>query len=107
MTRLDQEHDVIALAKDLGLRGNPVDAVVRFCETRIGRWSDDHGGVETVVVLEQLVADRLQLVFEDVCSDDDLTQVIAKYVAQGKTVFANLRNELDPSTFGLTYKRKN
>ena len=39
MTRLDQEHDVIALAKELGLRGNPVEAVVRFCEKRIGGWA--------------------------------------------------------------------
>jgi hypothetical protein len=80
--------------------------VVRFCEERIGCWAADVGGVESVAVLEQLVADHLQVVFEEVCSDDDLERIIAKYVAQGEFVFATLRNELDPTTFGLTIKRK-
>ena len=74
MSRLDQEHDVVALARELGLRGDPVEAVVRFCEEKIGCWAEDVGGVETVAALEQLVADHLQLVFEEVCSDDDLEQ---------------------------------
>ena len=37
MSRLDQEHDVIALTSELGLRGNPVEGVVRFCEARLAR----------------------------------------------------------------------
>lgn len=106
MSRLDQEHDVVALARELGLRGDPVEAVVRFCEEKIGCWAEDFGGVETVAALEQLVADHLQLVFEEVCSDDDLEQIIAKYVALGEYVFATLRDELGPTTFGLTVKRK-
>ncbi|HUT09827.1 MAG TPA: hypothetical protein VMY42_04980 [Thermoguttaceae bacterium] len=106
MSRLDQEHDVVALARELGLRGHPAEAIVRFCEEKIGCWAADVGGVENVAVLEQLVADRLQLVFEEGCSDDDLERIIAKYVAQGEYVFATLRNELGPATFGLTIKRK-
>ena len=106
MSRLDQEHDVVALARELGLRGDPVEAVVRFCEEKIGCWAGDFGGVETVAALEQLVADHLQLVFEEVCSDNDLEQIIAKYVALGEYVFATLRDELGPTTFGLTVKRK-
>jgi len=106
MSRLDQEPDVVALAGELGLRGNPVEAVVRFCEEKIGCWAADFGTVENVAALEQLLADRLQLAFEHVCSDDDLEPIIAKYVAQGEYVFATLRGELDPTTFGLTIKRK-
>jgi hypothetical protein len=106
MSRLDQEHGVIALAGELGLRGNPVEAVVRFCEEKIGCWAADFGAVESVAALEQLVADHLQLVFEEVCSEDDLERIIAKYVAQGEFVFATLRDELGPTTFGLTIKRK-
>jgi hypothetical protein len=106
MSRLDQEHDVVALARELGLRGDPVEAVVRFCEEKIGLWAADFDAVESVAALEQLVADHLQLVFEEVCSDDDLDRIIAKYVAQGEYVFATLRDELGPATFGLTVKRK-
>ena len=106
MSRLDQEPEVIALAEELGLRGSPVEAVVRFCEEKVGCWATDFGAVENVAALEQLVADHLQLVFEEVYSDDDLERTIAKYVAQGDYVFATLRNEFGPATFGLTIKRK-
>ncbi len=106
MSRLDQEPDVVALARELGLRGNPVEAVVQFCEERIGRWDADVGRVEDIAALEELVANRLQLVFEEVCSDDDLERIIAKYVAEGEFIFATLRDELDATTFGLTIKRK-
>jgi hypothetical protein len=106
MSRLDQEHDVAALAQELGLHGDPVEAVVRFCEERIDCWAAEVGGVENVAALEQLVADRLQLAFEEACSDDNLERVIAKYVAQGEYVFAALRDELGPTTFGLTIKRR-
>jgi hypothetical protein len=106
MSRLDQEHDVVALARELGLRGNPVEAIVRFCEEKIGSWAEDFGKLESVAALEQLVVDRLQLVFEEVYSDEDLERIIAKYVAQAEYVFATLRDELGPATFGLTIKRK-
>ncbi len=106
MSRLDREPDVVALARELGLRGHPVEAVVRFCEERIGCWAADAGGVESVAALEQMVAERLQLAFEAVCCDDDLERVIRRYVAQREYVFATLRDELGPMTFGLTIKRK-
>jgi hypothetical protein len=69
-------------------------------------WAADAGGVENVGGLEQLVADHLQLAFEEVCSDDDLEQTIGKYVAQGEYGFATLRDELGPTTFALTIKQK-
>ena len=106
MSRLDQEHDVIALARELGLGGNPVEAIVRFCEEKIGCWAADFGAVKSVAALEELVAEHLQVIFEEVCSDDDLERIIAKYVAQGEYVFATLGHKLDPETFGLTIKRK-
>jgi len=106
MNRLDQEPDVIALAKELGLRGDPVEAVVRLCEERIGCWASDAGNVGNVEALEELVAARLRLVFEEVGSGDDLERIIGKYVAQGEYVFATLRDELGSATFGLTIKRK-
>ena len=106
MSRLDQEHDVISLARELGLKGNSVEAIVRSCEEKIGRWAADCGAVESVESLEELVANQLQLVLEDVCSDNDLEQIVAKYVAQGEYVFATLRDELGPDTYGLTIKRK-
>ena len=107
MSQLDREYDVIALARELGLCGNPVEAVVQYCEEKIGYWIADCGEVDNVAALEQLVTDRLQLTFEEVTSDDDLTQIIDKYIAQKEYVFATLHDELGLETFGLTIKRKN
>jgi len=46
------------------------------------------------------------LAVEEVCSDDDLEEIIGRYVAQREYVFATLRDELGPATFGVTIKRK-
>jgi len=105
MSRLDHEHDVIALARELGLRGDPAEAVVRFCEETIGCWAAEVGGVDRVAALEQLVAARLRLVFEEICSDDDLERTISKYTAQREGIFRALGDQLDAATFGLTIKR--
>jgi len=48
VSRLDREHDVIDLAKELGLSGDPVQAIVGFCQSRIDGWVADVGGVRTV-----------------------------------------------------------
>lgn len=106
MSRLEQEHDIIALARELRLRGDPVEAIVRHCQHKIDGWVEHVGGVHSIAELESLVADRLQLVFEEVYSDDDLEQLIARYVGQGEIVFATLRNDLDASTFGATIRVK-
>ena len=106
MSRLEQEHDVIALARELGLRGNPVEAIVRYCQDKIDEWVEGVGEVNSIAELESLVADKLQLVFEEIYSDEDLERLIVNYVAQGEIVFAALRNDLDASTFGATIRRK-
>jgi hypothetical protein len=107
MSRLDRDHDVVALARELDLRGNSIEAIIRFCEEKIGRWISEFGTVADISALEGLVANRLGLVFEEVYSDDDLERIIRKYVGLGEYVFATLHNELGPETFGLTIKRKN
>jgi hypothetical protein len=65
----------------------------------------DAGPIRTVKQLEALVCEKLQLVFEEVWSDEDLDAVIRKYVALGEQVFASLRIQLDESTFGVTVVR--
>jgi hypothetical protein len=57
--------------------------------------------------LEQLVCERLQLVCEEIWSDEDLNAVIRKYIALGEPVFASLRMQLDESRFGTTVMRRN
>jgi len=106
MTRLNLEPDVIGLAQELGLGGDPVEAIVAFCHEKIDKWVERAGGVATVADLEMVVTTQLQLVFEEVFSDEDLDQMIARYVTQGELVFAALRHDLDDLTFGTLIKRK-
>jgi len=106
VSRLDQEPSVIALAAELGLRGDPVEAVIGFCHAKIDRWVKGRGGVASVADLESLVTEQLQLTFEELFTDEDLERMIAKYVAQREPVFASLRHGLDSSTFGTTIRRR-
>ena len=107
MSRLDQEPDVIEQARKLGLsaRGAPVLAVVGYCLDRIRRWVRSDGPVLNIQQLEAVAARRLQMVFEEVESDDELNAVIRKYVKLGEGVFAYLKHDLDGETFGATYRR--
>lgn len=110
MSRLDQEPDVVALATELGLRGNPVEAVVGYCLSRIGRWWHEAGGVTTIAELESLVTQRLQMVFEEIRSDADFDRLKETY-AKGKKdfVFATMRLNFDGATpiYGVLVQRKN
>ena len=69
MTALDQEQDVVDLAKRLGLNGTPVEAIINFCQSQIDGWVSEAGGVASIGELESLVADRLNLVFEEINDD--------------------------------------
>ena len=110
MSRLDQEPDVLALATELGLRGDPVEAVVGYCLSRIGRWRHEAGGVATIADLESLVTQRLQMVFEEVRSDSDFDRLTETY-ARGKKdfVFATMRLKFDGANpiFGVLVQRNN
>lgn len=90
MNRLDDEPDVIALAAELGLRGraNTVEAIVDYCIGRVGGWAAGEARVSSIHDLENLVARRLGIDFEEVWTDADLDAVIRKYVKLGDPVFA-------------------
>jgi hypothetical protein len=110
---LDQAPEVLALAKGLGLGtpAKPVDAVTGFCLRRIDRWVRDSRGVAGIADLEALVTRKLQLVFEEVWSDEDFDRIKAKY-AKGKKdfVFASLRVRFDDTgnpTYGVLIRGKN
>lgn len=111
MTRLDQEPDVRALATELGLRGNPVEAIVGSCLSRIERWCHEAGGVANIDALESLVTQRLRMVFEEIRSDADFDRITEVY-ARGKKdfVFATMRTKFDDGdnlTYGALIQRRN
>jgi hypothetical protein len=113
MSRLDRASEVTDLAATLGLGGaaNPVDAILGFCRRSIDGWVQEVGGVAGIAALEALVTRKLQMVFEEVWSDEDFDRIKAKY-ATGKRdfVFAAMRvkfEDADNPTYGALVKRKN
>jgi hypothetical protein len=113
MSRLDRASEVADLAATLGLGGaaNPVEAILGFCLRKIDRWVQEVGGVAGIAALETLVTRKLQMVFEEVWSDEDFDRIKAKYATGKKDfVFAAMRvkfGEDDNPTYGALVKRKN
>ena len=113
MSRLDQATEVISLADDLGLavHDNPVNAIIDFCLQRIQGWVKTAGNITTIVDLERLVTQRLQLVFEEIRSDSDFDRIEEMYAAGKRDlVFATMRfrfNDADNPTYGILIRRDN
>lgn len=113
MSRLDQAPEIVALARDLGLGSpaKPVEAIVGSCLRRIDRWVQEAGGVTSISELEALVLRKLQIVFEEIWSDEDFDRIKAKYATGKKDfVFASMRlrfDDLGNPTFGILIRRKN
>jgi hypothetical protein len=112
MTRLDQSPDIIELAKELGANdAAPVEGILNHCHSRIDDWVAEAGGVSDIDALETLVTQKLQMVFEEINSDDDFRRLTEVY-AKGKKdpVFATMRvkfDDADNPTFGALIKRRN
>lgn len=111
MSRLDAAPEIIALADELGVgEAAPVDGILAHCRRRIDGWVDEAGGVATIDALESLVASRLQMVFEEVRSDEDFDRLTENY-ARGKKefVFAAMRTKFDDAdnlTYGALVQRR-
>jgi len=106
MSALDQEQDVVDLAEQLGLTGSPVAAIINFCQDRIDTWVREAGGVTSVDELEAVVADRLNLVFEEVNEESDIDRLKATYVPMGEPIFAALHLDLTDDTYGTMIRLK-
>ena len=96
------------LARELGLplSHTPAQEVVNLCVGKIANWLEDSPDVQTIAALEALVCEKLQLVFEEFWSDEELEAIIQKYTALGEYVFATLRDDFDESTFATLIERR-
>src|SRR5204863_9884105 len=112
MTRLDAAHAILRLAGDLGVgAAAPVDGILDYCRRRIDGWVAETGGITGIDALESLVTRRLQMVFEEVRSDEDFDRLTEVY-ARGKKefVFAAMRTKFDDNdnlTYGALVQRRN
>jgi hypothetical protein len=108
MTRLASDSAIIRMASELGLdwRSNPVVEITDYCVQKITRWLKGGRPVRTLADVEARICEKLQLVIEEVWTDDDLDRVIRKYVGLGEGVFASLRHDFDETTYGACLERR-
>lgn len=112
MTRWDQAPEIFDLAAELGLGGAaPVDEILDHCHRSIDGWVAEAGGVSDIDALESLVTQRLQMVIEEIRTEDDFDRITEHYArAKKDPVFATMRMRFDDAenpTFGTLVKRKN
>jgi len=112
MNRLDTAPEILALAKQLRVGGAaPVDGILGYCRRRIDGWVSKAGRITDIDALESLVTKRLQMVFEEIRSDEDFDRLTEVY-ARGKKefVFAGMRTKFDDEdnpTYGALVQRRN
>ena len=111
MSRWDVAPEVHSLATELGVGdAAPVEGILNHCRRRIDGWAAESGGVANIEVLESLVTQRLQMVFEEIRTDDDWDRLKEVY-ARGKKefVFGGIRSKFDDDdnlTYGALVERR-
>jgi hypothetical protein len=112
MTRWDQAPEIFSLADELGVGGAaPVNGILDYCHRRIDAWVAEAGGVPNIDALESLVTQKLQMVIEEIRTDDDWERLKEVY-ARGKKefVFGAMRTKFDDDhnlTYGALVQRRN
>ena len=112
MTRWDQAPEIFSLADQLGVGGpTPVNHILDYCHRRIDAWVAEAGGISDIDGLESLVTQKLQMVFEEIRTDEDWERLKEIY-ARGKKefVFGAIRTKFDDDhslTYGALVERRN
>jgi hypothetical protein len=113
VNRLRDDPDIARLATHLGLgrEPDPEAAILGWCRGRVDRWVAEAGGIAGISELEDLLTRKLQLVFEEVRSDQDFDRIKQTYAAEKRDfVFAAMPTKFNDQanpTYGALVQRKN
>lgn len=102
------QREIVELAGRLGLEhaGDALQAIITFCRNRVGQWLAEAGPVDSIQQLEALVCRRLGLAIEEVFSDQELAQLVQRYIADGEPVFASLPVLCDEAASATLIRRR-
>lgn len=105
--RLKSDPQVWKLAADLGLRPttDPVSNIRAYCRKRLRGLIREFRCTTLPELLEAATA-RLDTVFVEIRSDEQLERVKREYVTKGEVAFATLDRELGSETFAITFRRR-
>jgi len=107
MSRLDSKPQIGKLASDLGLKGSgkPVAEIVDYVRRRVRKVVKTYKCGNLADLLNAAAHDA-KTVFREVHCDADLNTIVAEFVPQCETIFANLHNELRDQDYAITLKRQ-
>lgn len=105
--RLASNPVVWTLAADLGLRpgDNPLEAIVRFSRQRIRGFLKEIP-CTTLTDLLSLAAAKVDTLFVEINTDEDVQEVKERYLAKGELAFADLEHQLGSDVYAITFKRQ-
>lgn len=107
-TKLKNDLQVWNLAKDLGLKpkDDPVKEIVRYCLRQVRAFLQEIP-CDSLSGLLDVAAAKLDTIFVEINSDEDLQRVKSEYLNKGETAFALLESELGPNVYAITFRRLN
>jgi hypothetical protein len=108
MSKLNSEREILQIAAGLQVdwQQNAVQNIIALCHEKICKWLKGAAKIRSIEELETLICQKVKLVFEEVRSDEDLNQIVRKYVALGEPIFATLKGDLDEKTFATLIERR-
>ena len=100
---------VIKIANDLGLKRkqNAEMAIRNYCFKKVERIITAFGEIADLNQLLKVVSSNLQMIFEEVHDDEDLSLIAQKYLKKGELIFSNIHRELDDETDGILIRLNN
>lgn len=104
--KLKSDFQIARLAADLGLRhdGNPVAAIVAFCNKRVHGFLKEFN-CSTLSDLLSAAAARLDTLLIEIHNDADLERAKGEYIAKGEMAFVTLRDQLASDVYAITFRR--
>jgi len=105
--RLKSDPQIWRLAADLGLHPSidPIADIRSFCAKQLRAFLREFD-CKTLSELLEAAAARLDTLFIEVRSDQELERVTREYVAKGEMAFATLDAQLGPDTYAITFRRR-
>ena len=106
MAALNNSPVIWTLARDLGIKkvSNPVENILKICETKIKKILKDFPDCNTLQGLLDVVAAKMSTQFFEIRDDNDLEMIKTRFVNRGEKIFANLDSELKDEVLGITFK---
>ena len=106
VAKLNSSFIVYKLAEDLGLKASddPVRSVLNYCNRKIRAFLDDYPDCTSPGTLLDWAANRLGTRFREIHTAGDLRAVKDEYIAKSELGFANIEQEFNSGTEGITIR---